>query len=82
VRTRGPEFFATIGRKGGTVMRETYGHAFYTQIGKRGDATRKRHDADSYREIGRKGGKAGRGIPKSHGSSDEHLTTRNALDHS
>jgi general stress protein YciG len=81
VRTRGPEFFATIGRKGGTAMRETYGSAFYTEIGKKGgDATRKRHDADSYRENGRKGSESGCGAPKWHGSSDQHLTTRNALD--
>jgi uncharacterized protein len=58
----GREFYAAIGRKGGSVVRDTMGLTFYQEIGRKGgNATKQRLGADFYAEIGRKGGSRRRG---------------------
>ena len=60
-KIHGPEFYETIGRKGGLATKLAHGHEFYEQIGKKGgkkggEATRDRYGPDFYERIGQKGG--------------------------
>ena len=52
-----PELAREAGRKGGEIVKERYGPAFYQEIGRKGGEVVKRsRGAEFYAEIGRKGG--------------------------
>ena len=52
-----PELARQAGRKGGEIVKERYGPAFYQAIGRKGGEVVKRsRGAEFYAEIGRKGG--------------------------
>lgn len=54
---RDPSYYAEIGRKGGTALRERYGAEYFAQIGKKGGkATKNNNPSDYYAIIGAKGG--------------------------
>jgi uncharacterized protein len=63
VRDRyGPEFYSSIGARGGSTVLEERGVEYLHDLGARGGAaTRQRYGPEHYAEIGRKGGLAGRG---------------------
>ena len=57
-----PELAREAGRKGGEIVKQRYGQAFYQEIGRKGGETVKRsRGPEFYAEIGRKGGEM-RGI--------------------
>lgn len=57
-----PELAREAGRKGGEIVKQKYGQAFYQEIGRKGGETVKRsRGPEFYAEIGRKGGEM-RGI--------------------
>lgn len=55
------DYFARIGKKGGSSTKEKYGADFYAQIGRKGGETMKRERGpEFYSRIGQKGGSARR----------------------
>ncbi|HEU5200796.1 MAG TPA: hypothetical protein VFU32_14240 [Ktedonobacterales bacterium] len=55
---RGPVAGSEQARRGGQVVRDKYGPAFYAQIGKKDSETVKQRGPAYFAEIGRKGGES------------------------